>query len=40
MQFPHLYLWSCKEQGHISTVLSGENSYRFLSILDVHSIYL
>lgn len=40
IQFPHLYLGSCKEEGHISAVLSGENSYGLLSVLDVHSIYL
>lgn len=40
IQFPHLYLGSCKEQGDISAVLSSENSYRLLSVLDVHSIYL
>lgn len=40
IQFPHLYLGPSKEQGDISAVLSGENSYRLLSVLDVHSIYL
>lgn len=40
IQFPHLDFRSCQEQGDISAVLSGENSYRLLSVLDVHSIYL
>lgn len=40
IQFPHLYLGPCEEQGDISAVLSGEDSHRLLSVLDVHSIYL
>lgn len=40
IQFPHLYFGSRQEQGDISAVLPGENSYRLLSVLDVHSIYL
>lgn len=40
IQFPHLYFGSRKEQGDISAVFPGENSYRLLSVLNVHSIYL
>ena len=40
IHFPHLYLGSGEEQGDVGAVLSGENSHRLLSVLDVHSIYL
>lgn len=40
IQFAHLDLGPCKEQGDISAVLSGENSHCLLSVLDVHTIYL